>query len=852
VWQFSSAGWHFGVYSNLAINRKVSEMMDISQIAVILAPLVPYLIKGGLKAAKAAAEKLGEKVTDETWNGLKAWWEKSHKKPGKKLDALDEAAQDAAQVPDDSDTQAALRQQIKKFLAENPDLLKEAENIVGQIVNISYNSAVSLSAKGDIKGIFAIGGGQINTTVNNFISSTPGEDPEKLKEQIKTYLRWAEEYFGIIELRGIEQGERQVIQLELDKVYVPLQAEYQPEQEEMSLEGPGATDRRNPGRIISHRQNRSIQLNQILKLGTRLIITGGPGCGKTTVLQHIIWTLAKTWMEGSNFAGKKLGLHAPYPLPLYVPLNLYAIHVRNCVKMPAKQRTLAAFISDYLIRNQTSLEINPNFFSYLLREEHNIILLLDGLDEVPTEEERIQVREDIERLVSGKKNLRVVVTSRTAAYKGKATLGHGFQHVHVLPLEEKHIASLIHKAYEARFPNSSARAKKEAAALLENIKKLETERRGRQGQDVEPLVDSPLMVRMLLIVAANNRVLPNQRADLYDKTVVAMLRPENILDEEVAREIGERVGGGLSVHREMLQHLAFHMHQRGQEQGKEVDEDTVRKILGTEAAYAPHIEDLIKLTRARGTVLDFRGGMYRFLHLSFQEFLAARYLAENLRDLEKIARFLENGPILDSWWREPALLLCGYLDLNASTQAGGFLLRLANSDKNAATRDSLPVDKQIASAELAGAALLECQSQLPELADQLAKRLVELIGEHASSKPQVRASAGDTLARLGDPRFDENLWCFPKEPLLGFKHIPAGKFVMGTKPGDVANLVGKYGGDKTWYEDETPQNAMDLPDTGWQNTRSRWASLNLLWETQTTNQQMPNACLTFPTIQRST
>ena len=43
-------------------------------------------------------------------------WARIHKKGGKKLEALDEAAQDAAQAPDDQDAQITLRQQLKKFL----------------------------------------------------------------------------------------------------------------------------------------------------------------------------------------------------------------------------------------------------------------------------------------------------------------------------------------------------------------------------------------------------------------------------------------------------------------------------------------------------------------------------------------------------------------------------------------------------------------------------------------------------------------------------------------------------------------------------------------------------------------
>ena len=66
----------------------------------------------------------------------------------------------------------------------------------------------------------------------------------------------------------------------------------------------------------------------------------------------------------------------------------------------------------------------------------------------------------------------------------------------------------------------------------------------------------------------------------------------------------------------------------------------------------------------------------------------------------------------------------------------------------------------------------------------------------------VRCRVGKTLGRLGDPRFhDADLWCLPKDPLLGFVEIPAGPFTMGS---DKAR-------DSDAFDDETPQHQVTLP-----------------------------------------
>jgi formylglycine-generating enzyme required for sulfatase activity len=70
---------------------------------------------------------------------------------------------------------------------------------------------------------------------------------------------------------------------------------------------------------------------------------------------------------------------------------------------------------------------------------------------------------------------------------------------------------------------------------------------------------------------------------------------------------------------------------------------------------------------------------------------------------------------------------------------------------------------------------------------------------------------GDVLAELGDPRFRADAWYLPDEPLLGFVEIPAGPFVMGTRKANIPALMKQYGGERRWYETETPQHERTLP-----------------------------------------
>jgi hypothetical protein len=142
------------------------------------------------------------------------------------------------------------------------------------------------------------------------------------------------------------------------------------------------------------------------------------------------------------------------------------------------------------------------------------------------------------------------------------------------------------------------------------------------------------------------------------------------------------------------------MHQQGRDQGREIEEPALKAALRQEADFRPHIDDFLRHARQRGSVLEERNGVYRFIHLAFQEFLAARYLREVIGGAGRAAilAFLADR-LDDPWWREPTLLLAGYLATHAAKSARELLGALAATGRTP--------DAQFSAAELAGTAVLE-------------------------------------------------------------------------------------------------------------------------------------------------
>ena len=180
--------------------------------------------------------------------------------------------------PQCSARMAALQQQLTAVQSGSGGLAAHGGVAAGrQGVAVGKNMMDSWIVTGD--------NNVLNCIVQHYRDQGGESDEETLRRQIVEYLRWVVDRYGTIELRGIKREGQQVVRLDLDTVYVPLEAVT-----------PGAG-------------SRTIPLNQVLSVGERLVITGGPGCGKTTVLQHIAWTLAQAIGTSSRqLAQDKLGL----------------------------------------------------------------------------------------------------------------------------------------------------------------------------------------------------------------------------------------------------------------------------------------------------------------------------------------------------------------------------------------------------------------------------------------------------------------------------------------------------------------------------------------------------------------
>ena len=245
-------------------------------------------------------------------------------------------------------------------------------NAIRQAVEVAKPSTGDVTAKGDIDAGNLVTGTQINHIVHVYRGGGGTWDEADYRAALAPLPGLAGGRHGAGgATRHQESGGQQAIELSLDEIYVPLAAEALPEARETLKRNLGRSTRGGRRQVAhaeaelltDHAPAVRITMHDLSHQANHLAVIGTPGCGKTTVLQHIAWTLAEALRTNhSDLAAERLGLAGELPLPIYVPLSLYADHRRRFADhADPRQRQLATFINNYLLERQAGLNLPNNF-----------------------------------------------------------------------------------------------------------------------------------------------------------------------------------------------------------------------------------------------------------------------------------------------------------------------------------------------------------------------------------------------------------------------------------------------------------------------------------------------------------
>ncbi|MEZ4526100.1 MAG: SUMF1/EgtB/PvdO family nonheme iron enzyme [Desulfobacterales bacterium] len=577
-----------------------------------------------------------------------------------------------------------------------------------------------------------------------------------LQESTCRYLEFLLHRYRYLDFKGMGVSDKVPLRLSLTDMYVPLRARIEmPEGDCWARDLPLAGRKMCPEETeqTGERMSKPIPVLELVQKNDGLIVLGDPGAGKTTFIKYLTLMLAMG-------QGNQLGLGTR--LPVLVPLSAYANALEE------KDIPLNRFIDDYYCNRSISLPLCSMLEEAL--KQGGALLLLDGLDEVQSLTRRMLVVERVTDFFSfhREKGNKFVLTSRIVGYREVRPVAEGLAECTLTDFDREEIALFIDKwtlALERAAQEGKSFAKSEAerekSELLASVDR---------NPGVRQLASNPLLLTILALMKRQGIALPERRVQLYQKYVETLLRHWNLargLDRRCRRDLDD-----VETVR-ILAPLALWMHEMNPGKGMAKKEDVRRKLEQiytdrgaedpekTAGLFMADVRDHTALLLERGP------GTYGFIHLTFQEYLAAVAVAQKGQmDYSPVVRMLaEHADVPE--WTEVTRLSVAYtgIVLQQDEKASAILsdfLRLAPGKPGQA-------------AVLAGKVLLDawpggltaaCRKQVT---DSLRHTL-----EGREAEPVMRAEAGRILARTGDPR-PEVLTL----EAMQFCRVPAGDFLMG-------------------------------------------------------------------------
>ena len=580
----------------------------------------------------------------------------------------------------------------------------------------------------------------------------PALPAEKLREATAAYLSYLTDRHYYLSLKGMGVSDRVPLRLKLLDLYVPLKARMElPEGDTwnrtLSLAGRDITDDQQE---LLH-FGEPVPLLQVLQKHSGVIVLGDPGAGKTTFVKHLALRLARG--EGS-----KIGLD-DY-LPILLPLAAFANAIQT------NDIRLDDFIAEYFAGIGANLPIGSMLSEAL--KAGRALILLDGLDEVRDINMRNTVVERVVDFFAFHRRVgnKFVLTSRVVGYRAVRPSAEDLVECTIVDFEEDEIEKFITywtTALEKQAQGNTAVARTDAETdrreLLDSI---------HQNPGVRQLASTPLLLTILALMKRQGISLPERRVQLYDQYVNTLLSTWNRARSISGRAPGRDLDEIQTIR--ILAPLALWMHEVSPGVGLVGREDMRRKLeelFKERGDSSPHqaARQFLTDVREHAALLLERGpGEYGFIHLTFEEYLAAVALALNGQgDSTPIIETL-SAHVGEQAWREVTLLTIGYLGIRQQLPkvSGEVVEALVNNQPG-------PPGEAVI---LAGDAVLDTwPGGVPLQSKENVVQALITTMQDGIIRPELRRHASLLLGRLG--------WRPPE--LDRFAEVPASVYQFGAK-----------------------------------------------------------------------
>ena len=170
-----------------------------------------------------------------------------------------------------------------------------------------------------------------------------------------------------------------------------------------------------------------------------LVILGDPGSGKSTFVNHLCFCVAKRNFD--NIAHWPESKKEIIPIPIV--LRDFAVSIKELAgrSVLAKPNHLWDFIATWL-KEQNMEDVKDTLKKALF--DGRALVLMDGLDEIPTKDQRVFVRDAVFEFAKSYKKSHFLVTCRVLSYEDKKVQIKSFVAHELDSFNEEQIKSFIH------------------------------------------------------------------------------------------------------------------------------------------------------------------------------------------------------------------------------------------------------------------------------------------------------------------------------------------------------------------------------------------------------------------------
>lgn len=467
--------------------------------------------------------------------------------------------------------------------------------------------------------------------INQFDTTSTSKDfQEKVEEAKNKYFKYLEIECGNVLFDGLPtEVNSNLRKVKLENIFIPLYLN--------EIERNSATLK-----ISEKQEQERKEIGEVLQKEAHVAILARPGCGKSTLINSLVIAYA--------FPDRRKRINETLPNRTWFPIF---IRCRNLGEEVTS--SITGIINN--IPKRAELHSYSEQFEFLVTDSlqnGNALLLIDGLDEIMEDGNRILFIKQLQIFLTANPNICVVVTSRITGFRIVAgACANYFTQYSISSLDDKDIETFItkwHKVVVADSENIGNEVKELTKTIC-------------SYWNIKALGKNPLLLTALLFVNRLTGSLPSKVHVLYQEMIDLLLVTWNIdghghekleKDEAVAQ----------------IAYVAYWMAKNNQ---LTINEEDLKKCLLDSRKQMPEIlrfanisvNEFIRRIEQRSSLLlksghaNLESGIitpvYEFLHLSFHDYLTSIAIINNFlpkEDSNKTPLEILTSNITNDYWRE--------------------------------------------------------------------------------------------------------------------------------------------------------------------------------------------------------